>query len=65
MVLSEVSRFENTLGGVYMSLQQNDSTIFEAIKNEQKRQLQTLELIASENFVSEDVLEAYGKCDDK
>lgn len=43
-----------------MSLQQNDSTIFEAIKNEQKRQLQTLELIASENFVSEDVLEAMG-----
>ena len=29
-------------------------------KNEQKRQLQTLELIASENFVSEDVLEAMG-----
>ncbi|RLL47099.1 serine hydroxymethyltransferase [Oceanobacillus piezotolerans] len=43
-----------------MGLQQNDSTIFKAIENEQQRQLQTLELIASENFVSEDVLEAMG-----
>jgi glycine hydroxymethyltransferase len=43
-----------------MSLQQNDSTIFEAIENEQERQHQTLELIASENFVSQDVLEAMG-----
>ncbi|MEY2193666.1 serine hydroxymethyltransferase [Neobacillus sp. BF23-41] len=43
-----------------MSLQQNDSTIFEAIRKEQHRQHQTLELIASENFVSSDVLEAMG-----
>ena len=43
-----------------MSLQKNDSTIFGAIENERNRQLQTLELIASENFVSEDVLEAMG-----
>ncbi|MBT2668031.1 serine hydroxymethyltransferase [Bacillus sp. ISL-4] len=43
-----------------MSLQQNDSTIFEAIEKEGKRQHQTLELIASENFVSPDVLEAMG-----
>ncbi|MED3564103.1 serine hydroxymethyltransferase [Bacillus xiapuensis] len=43
-----------------MGLQQNDSTIFEAIRKEQERQLQTLELIASENFVSQDVLEAMG-----
>jgi glycine hydroxymethyltransferase len=43
-----------------LSLQQNDSTIFEAIRKEQHRQLQTLELIASENFVSQDVLEAMG-----
>lgn len=50
----------NFLGGLTMGLQQNDSTIFEAIKNEQNRQLQTLELIASENFVSQDVLEAMG-----
>lgn len=43
-----------------MSLQQNDSTIFEAIEKERSRQHQTLELIASENFVSDDVLEAMG-----
>ncbi|WP_144529092.1 serine hydroxymethyltransferase [Peribacillus simplex] len=43
-----------------MSLQQNDSTIFEAIEKEGQRQHKTLELIASENFVSPDVLEAMG-----
>src|SRR4051794_31360196 len=43
-----------------MSLQQNDSTIFESIEKERNRQLTTLELIASENFVSDDVLEAMG-----
>ena len=43
-----------------MSLQQNDSTIFDSIEKERNRQLTTLELIASENFVSDDVLEAMG-----
>ncbi len=43
-----------------MSLQQNDVIIFEAIEKEKHRQHQTLELIASENFVSQDVLEAMG-----
>src|SRR5699024_8367118 len=43
-----------------MSLQKNDATIFEAIKQEQQRQWETLELIASENLVSQDVLEAMG-----
>lgn len=43
-----------------MSLKQNDSVIFEAIESEEKRQHNTLELIASENFVSPDVLEAMG-----
>ena len=43
-----------------MSLQQMILTIFEAIKKESDRQHQTLELIASENFVSKDVLEAMG-----
>ncbi|KKK38253.1 serine hydroxymethyltransferase [Mesobacillus campisalis] len=52
-----LTKFE---GGVKMGLQQNDSIIFESIEKERKRQHQTLELIASENFVSEDVLEAMG-----
>ncbi len=43
-----------------MSLQTNDQTIFETIEKERQRQHQTLELIASENFISQDVLEAMG-----
>lgn len=43
-----------------MSLKKNDPVIFEAIDKELNRQCQTLELIASENFVSPDVLEAMG-----
>jgi glycine hydroxymethyltransferase len=43
-----------------MSLENNDQLIFEAINNERSRQKKTLELIASENFVSPDVLEAMG-----
>lgn len=43
-----------------MSLQKNDRIIFEAIEKEKHRQHHTLELIASENFVSQDVLEAMG-----
>lgn len=37
-----------------------DPEIYEAIKNETKRQAECLELIASENFVSDAVLEALG-----
>ena len=39
-----------------------DSLIFEFIKEEQERQRRGIELIASENFVSEQVLEAMGSC---
>ncbi len=42
------------------NLSEVDSTISEAIKNETSRQSGGLELIASENFVSEAVLEAAG-----
>lgn len=37
-----------------------DKEIFDAIEKESKRQEQNIELIASENFVSEDVLAAQG-----
>ncbi|MCA0971028.1 serine hydroxymethyltransferase [Halobacillus litoralis] len=37
-----------------------DAEIFEAIQSEQKRQQDNIELIASENFVSEAVMEAMG-----
>lgn len=39
---------------------ETDREIFEAIENERKRQNEGIELIASENFVSEAVLEACG-----
>jgi glycine hydroxymethyltransferase len=41
-------------------LQQQDPAIYDAIEGERRRQLNTLELIASENFVSPAVLEALG-----
>ena len=41
-------------------LRERDPAIFEAIAGERRRQLGTLELIASENFASEAVLEALG-----
>jgi glycine hydroxymethyltransferase len=43
-----------------MSLYENDPQIAAAIDNEERRQHEGLELIASENFVSEAVLEAAG-----
>ena len=42
------------------SLKQNDPEIFSFIDNESIRQNEKLELIASENFVSRDILEAVG-----
>ena len=42
------------------NLNEVDPEIFEAIKNEENRQKYTIELIASENFVSPAVLEAQG-----
>jgi glycine hydroxymethyltransferase len=41
-------------------LRDQDPAIFDAIANERDRQLSTLELIASENFASDAVLEAMG-----
>ncbi len=41
-------------------LKKKDSEIFNAILNETKRENDNIELIASENFVSEEVLEAQG-----
>ena len=36
--------------------------VFKLIQKEQERQNSTIELIASENFVSENVLKAAGSC---
>ncbi|MGE5702728.1 MAG: serine hydroxymethyltransferase [Clostridia bacterium] len=43
-----------------MGLRESDVDIFQAIEEETVRQQQTLELIASENFVSTDVMDAMG-----
>src|SRR5271154_3378275 len=42
------------------SLQKQDPAVFKAISGEIKRQIEKLELIASENYVSQAVLEAQG-----
>ena len=40
----------------------NDSAIFNLIEEERQRQLKGIELIASENFVSEEVMKSMGSC---
>ena len=44
----------------YASLQETDAEVYELVSQERQRQATGLELIASENFVSEAVLEAAG-----
>lgn len=44
----------------YNTIRQNDPLLADALENELKRQQDTLEMIASENFVSPGVLEALG-----
>jgi len=41
---------------------ERDNVIFDLIKKERERQLRGIELIASENFVSDEVMEAMGSC---
>src|SRR5215212_2404545 len=41
---------------------QRDTAVFDIIKKEQHRQEEGIELIASENFVSKQVMEAMGSC---
>jgi glycine hydroxymethyltransferase len=50
----------NSSTRMYLPLYENDPQIAAAIDNEERRQHEGLELIASENFVSEAVLEAAG-----
>lgn len=45
---------------MYMNINNNDPEVFSIIKNELNRQRKSLEMIASENFVSQAVLEASG-----
>ena len=43
-------------------IMERDQTIFDLIKKEEKRQTEGIELIASENFTSKQVMEAMGTC---
>ncbi|HKK83141.1 MAG TPA: serine hydroxymethyltransferase, partial [Atribacterota bacterium] len=43
-----------------MNLKKTDEEIYQLVQKEEERQNYTLELIASENFVSDAVLEAQG-----
>ncbi|PZW00550.1 serine hydroxymethyltransferase [Metamycoplasma auris] len=47
---------------MYKKISLNDKELAEMIENENKRQSEHIELIASENYVSEDVLAAVGSC---
>lgn len=47
-------------GRFHASLEDSDPEIYEAVANEERRQADGLELIASENFTSEAILEAVG-----
>ena len=44
----------------YPTLQQEDPAIYQALRKEEQRQSEGIELIASENYVSQAVLEAMG-----
>lgn len=48
------------MSGIYEHVKANDPEVYEALISELKRQNRNLEMIASENFVSEAVLEAQG-----
>lgn len=49
----------------FNNLMDTDEEIYDAIQKELKRQRNKIELIASENFVSESVMEAMRKLYDK
>ena len=59
-MLSDHWKYECTPGDPVRILMEQDPEVYEAIHNERRRQKDNLELIASENFVSEAVLAAQG-----
>ena len=44
------------------NIMKRDTVIFDLIAKEKQRQQEGIELIASENFVSDEVMEAMGSC---
>lgn len=47
---------------LHSNLWDSDPQLMEMIRNEKKRQLRSLEMIASENFTSLSVLQCLGSC---
>ncbi len=57
---NEIAIFANNLTFKILYVMQRDQLIFDLIQDEKERQTNGLELIASENYVSEQVMEATG-----
>jgi len=57
---TQINFLKDVIMNVKTLLQQNDKELFDAICDETNRQRNKIELIASENFVSETVMEANG-----
>lgn len=53
-------KMQNTKGAILLTKSYSDQELFDAIELEKQRQESNIELIASENFVSDEVLEAQG-----
>ena len=58
--VDKIEQCSSSVGG--KSLAEVDSAIFHCIEEEHKRQLEGIELIASENFTSRAVMDAQGSC---
>lgn len=58
--ISVIIREESAIKMKYSNIQAEDLDIYQIIKNEEQRQKEGIELIASENYVSPAVLEAMG-----
>src|SRR5438046_10099487 len=60
---TQTSAGSTTYGGSSLeALRKVDPEIYDAIRAEEKRQRENIELIASENFTSRAVMEAQGSC---
>lgn len=56
------SKFENDFPRLKQHVSESDPELYEILKNEKQRQINGLELIASENFTSQAVMDALGSC---
>ena len=60
--IARSTRVHHSTISIQTITRKNDSAIFTLIEEERQRQLKGIELIASENFVSEEVMKAMGSC---